>query len=96
LYYLLKATSGTWEVFEGEGTVFGAATKQDVAEFVVSVPPSTMRCAFNRIVGPMDDHVALNEAESRTLAAIRDALLPKLMSGEVRVRDVEPAVGGAA
>jgi len=40
----------------------------------------------------MLDRIAANEAESRTLAAIRDALLPKLIAGEIRVRDAEKAV----
>jgi len=35
-----------------------------------------------------------NRAESRTLAQARDLLLPKLMSGEIRIRDAEKAVGG--
>jgi type I restriction enzyme S subunit len=33
--------------------------------------------------------------ESRTLAALRDALLPKLVSGELRVKDTERAAAGA-
>jgi type I restriction enzyme, S subunit len=36
-----------------------------------------------------------NKAESRTLAALRDALLPKLMSGELRVRDAERGLAEA-
>jgi type I restriction enzyme S subunit len=39
--------------------------------------------------------VAQNERESRTLAALRDALLPKLISGELRVPDAERIVGRA-
>jgi type I restriction enzyme S subunit len=34
--------------------------------------------------------------ESRTLAALRDALLPKLISGELRVKDVEKSIEAAA
>jgi type I restriction enzyme S subunit len=34
-----------------------------------------------------------NVAQSRTLAAIRDALLPKLISGEIRVKDAEKFAG---
>ena len=36
---------------------------------------------------PLDARVRSNIAESRTLAALRDALLPKLISGELRVKD---------
>jgi type I restriction enzyme S subunit len=39
------------------------------------------------------DHAEANKLENRTLAATRDLLLPKLMSGEVRVKDAERLVG---
>jgi type I restriction enzyme S subunit len=37
-----------------------------------------------------------NEREIETLAALRDALLPKLISGELRVKEAEKLMGGAA
>ena len=40
----------------------------------------------------MRDLIAQNERESRTLAALRDTLLPKLMRGEVRVSDADQSV----
>lgn len=36
----------------------------------------------------------LNDAESRTLAALRDTLLPRLISGQLRIPDIEQAEGG--
>jgi len=45
--------------------------------------------AFERTLAPMTKLMLQNRAESRTLAASRDALLPKLMSGEIRVCDAE-------
>jgi len=48
--------------------------------------------AFNACVEPMLDRVVSNIHESRALAATRDFLLPKLMSGEVRVKDAEKIV----
>jgi type I restriction enzyme S subunit len=41
---------------------------------------------FSRTAGPLLARIASSERESRTLAALRDALLPKLMSGELRVK----------
>ncbi len=38
------------------------------------------------------DRIAKSESESRTLAALRDTLLPKLLSGEIRVADAEKTV----
>jgi type I restriction enzyme S subunit len=48
-----------------------------------------------RRIEPLLDRQATSLAESRTLAAIRDALLPKLVSGEIRIRDAERIVGSA-
>ena len=38
---------------------------------------------------PLIDQKIANGVQSRTLAGIRDALLPKLLSGEIRVKDAE-------
>ena len=45
--------------------------------------------AFGQLIEPLFKFVRQNTEESRTLAALRDALLPKVMSGELRVVDVE-------
>ncbi|MGE0598663.1 MAG: type I restriction endonuclease subunit S [Dehalococcoidia bacterium] len=60
----------------------------------ILVPPSPTVGVFEEIVRPLRQQMDANGAESRTLADLRDTLLPKLMSGEVRVRDVERAVEG--
>lgn len=44
---------------------------------------------FHKVVGTLFGRVDALQNESRTLAAIRDALLPKLLSGEIRVKDAE-------
>ena len=43
--------------------------------------------AFERLVFPLDQTIENNENESRTLAQTRDTLLPKLLSGEIRLDD---------
>jgi type I restriction enzyme S subunit len=45
--------------------------------------------AFDHLSRPMYLKVVENERESRTLAALRDTLLPKLISGELRVKNAE-------
>ena len=50
---------------------------------------------FEQIAFAFDQGVENNEGESRTLAAVRDALLPKLISGEIRVKDGEEITGEA-
>jgi type I restriction enzyme, S subunit len=86
LYYLLKDTQPRWEHFEAQRTVFGSASKKDVHKFKVIIPPTELLGCFGRLVKPLDERIELNVRESQTLAALRDALLPKLMSGEIRVK----------
>jgi type I restriction enzyme, S subunit len=48
-----------------------------------------VRRAFSRLVGPLHEKIITNVAESRALAETRDYLLPRLMSGEIRVGEAE-------
>jgi type I restriction enzyme S subunit len=57
--------------------------------FLVVVPSAIVAEEFGKIVKPTMVAIKQHDEESRTLAAIRDALLPKLLSGEVRIRDAE-------
>ncbi len=52
--------------------------------------------AFERVVEPLFQLLRRNSEENRTLAQTRDLLLPKLMSGEIRLQDAEKAVGAVA
>jgi type I restriction enzyme S subunit len=52
--------------------------------------------AFDALVSPMRNRMDANLRENETLAATRDLLLPKLMSGELRIRDAEAMVAAAA
>ena len=66
-------------------------------------PTDAIAAAFHHVVSPMLDRIVLNVHESRTLDRLRDALLSKLVSGELRVnvngRELEadsyPALVGA-
>lgn len=53
--------------------------------YPLAVPPEATRQAFGQLVGPMLERILAGVAENRTLAEARDYLLPRLMSGEVRV-----------
>ena len=50
----------------------------------VVVPPEPVIRAFDRIVTPMFEEIEANDEEAQTLAALRDSLLPKLLSGQIR------------
>ncbi len=60
---------------------------QSLAHYRVAVPPKPIAEAFGRTVKPIFTRTNAAVRESRVLAALRDALLPKLISGELRVKD---------
>lgn len=63
--------------------------KQNVEQLTLSLPKSTLIKDYKNIVAPIFELIAKNCFESERLAAIRDALLPKLMSGEIDVSNVD-------
>jgi type I restriction enzyme S subunit len=67
------------------GTTVLALPRDAVLDLAIPAPPEQVVQAFSALVVPLVQSGWKNDAESRTLAAIRDALLPKLMSGEVKV-----------
>jgi type I restriction enzyme S subunit len=62
----------------------------------VVVGATQMFVVFEKLVAPLLERVRANRAESRTLAQTRDLLLPRLMSGELRVAGAERLVGEVA
>jgi type I restriction enzyme, S subunit len=67
------------------GTKMPRANWNDIARFEVALPPESVAAEFTDLIRPMTDRIIANIHESRTLAELRDALLPKLLSGELRV-----------
>ena len=59
-------------------------------------PPESIAQRFTEFAGPVLSRARHCLSESKTLATLRDALLPKLISGEIRVNDAERLVGQSA
>jgi type I restriction enzyme S subunit len=95
LYYGLLQLNGEFiEIARNKQTTgLGHVTVADLKRLLVVAPSDGVLAAFDAIVGPVHKKWFQSVLESRTLAALRDALLPKLMSGELRVRDAERLVG---
>ena len=68
------------------------ASPSEVANLECIVGEPTVFAAFESIVGPLVDEQVLMTTESRALADLRDTLLPKLVSGEIRIQDAEKVV----
>ena len=66
-----------------KGTKMPRGDKQQIMNYPVVLPDKESLDVFNGLIAPMLDQIATNRAESDRLAALRDALLPKLMSGEL-------------
>ncbi|WP_165802887.1 restriction endonuclease subunit S [Pelagivirga sediminicola] len=74
------------------GTRMPRSNWKDMARYDIAIPPEAVVEAFSSIVRPMSKKIAASIHEAHTLAALRDALLPRLMSGELRIREAEKQV----
>ena len=87
--YTMFALRDQLDVFNGEGTVFGSINRDALKSMPVSIPSREVVDKFENIVSPMDAEIRNNYVESCHLQAIRDSLLPRLMSGELDVSDID-------
>ncbi len=72
-----------------KGTKMPRGDKQQIMNYPVVLPNKESLNLFNELIVPMLDQIATNRIESSRLAALRDALLPKLISGELNVSDID-------
>jgi type I restriction enzyme S subunit len=91
-YQFMLGLEEVFARFEAEGTVFGSIGKKDFHAIPCAKPPQEVVAAFESMLSPVDGRIDITERESRTLAALRDTLLPKLISGEMRVKDAERCI----
>ena len=70
-----------------------AVTKAQLETVPILVPSDALLTRFDELTEPLFHRIDSNRVESRTLAVLRDTLLPKLMSGVLRVRDAENLAG---
>jgi type I restriction enzyme S subunit len=86
LYFWMSSDSTMDEMrSRGTGVAIPGLNSTQVRELAVLIPSSDVLKEFDQKVSPMLHRIFANCNESRTLAALRDALLPKLLSGELRV-----------
>ena len=88
-YYAMLSLGERFKRFEAEGTVFGSINKKQFQNLPsLKVPPDIVT-TFETFAYPIDENIRSSEEEVRLLAKLRDSLLPKLISGELRVPDAE-------
>ena len=88
-YQFMRSQAEVFDRFEAEGTVFGSIGKKDFHAISCVVPPRGLAVEFERRLAPVDGRIEVTDLEGRTLAALRNTFLPKLISGELRVKDAE-------
>lgn len=87
--YTMFALRPQLDVYNGEGTVFGSINRNALNDMPIDIPSEDAIAAFEAVVRPMDNMIRTNYEENCRLQELRDALLPRLMSGEVDVSDID-------
>ncbi|TVR81093.1 MAG: restriction endonuclease subunit S [Chitinophagaceae bacterium] len=67
------------------GSAVPSMTTKVLNNMPIGIPPDDVVSEFEKMVSPFYNKIKTNKTQIRTLTALRDALLPKLMSGEVRI-----------
>jgi len=93
-YYAIRALGEQFKSYEAEGTVFGAITKKQFQNVPSVAPEPQLVSSFEELVYPLDENIHSFEEQLNTLIETRDSLLPKLISGELRVPDMEKILEG--
>lgn len=87
--YTMFALRSQLDIFNGEGTVFGSINRDALNAIPIDIPPVTEIDQFEVVAHPIDELIRANYEENCRLEAIRDSLLPKLMSGEIDISAVQ-------
>ena len=92
-YYSMWAMQRELQQYEHTGTVFGAISRKQFELLQTVEPRSEIVDMFGLLVLSLGEYIRSNTAECRTLAAQRDALLPKLMSDQIPVSHLASVLG---
>ena len=87
VYYFLKNALPTIEGM-ASGSTFKEVSGSTMKDVPALIPDSETLAKFNEFCGPLFGQQQVLERQNQSLAALRDSLLPKLMSGEIDVSDV--------
>lgn len=67
------------------GTVFSSINQNELKKVSFVAPPQELIEAFHKLVDPIDQKIEVLSEEIKSLSALRDTLLPKLLSGEIEL-----------
>jgi type I restriction enzyme S subunit len=78
------------------GTTVLHLSKEAIPDYLFACPPTGLARAFRGVAAPLFDKSDLNDQETTSLASIRDALLPRLLSGEVCAKTTKEIAAASA
>lgn len=84
------------DVAADKATTMGHIKREHLSEAKLALPPDKLLTVASRVIEPLYAKQLANDRESLTLAALRDTLLPKLLSGELRVNAAEKLASAVA
>ncbi|ERM81124.1 hypothetical protein P872_20590 [Rhodonellum psychrophilum GCM71 = DSM 17998] len=95
LIYLMFSTLIEQFQQRAYGSVFDTITTSTFNTTKVISPPKELVISLNEKIDPLFLKLKMNILQSETLTTLRDTLLPKLISGEIRVKDAEKTLAAA-
>jgi len=72
-----------------QGTILNSLNVKGIKKIRIIVPPKDVLKEFDRLVRPLREKVEKNNSENLNLTQIRDSILPKLISGKIKVKIIE-------
>jgi type I restriction enzyme, S subunit len=96
-YYVWQWTVDNMETIKARanGSTFQEISKANFRPIPIAIPPVDKLASFTATVEPLYKLIVANVKESKTLVKLRDTLLPELISGRMRLKDAQVAVGAA-
>lgn len=79
----------------GKATTMGHIQRKHLTDARIAVAPPESMKKFDAVIASLFDQLVSNAQQSRTLAQLRDTLLPKLIAGELRIQDAERFIEAA-
>ena len=91
-YYSMLQLREHFNTYEAEGTVFGSINQKDFKALPQLCVPAMLVEMFHSQSDPIDQKIEVDERQITKLMGVRDTLLPKLLSGQLRIPDAEKLV----
>ncbi len=94
-FYAIRGLGERFKTFDSEGTVFGSINKKDFQSLPIVDPRQDVLDAYDAVSHPIDQRILDNEQQLRVLTSLRDTLLPRLISGQLRLPEAQALVAEA-